>query len=191
VRELLRRRLPPFISIAVLVAFITLAVFRLPDSFVEQLENSQTLSLSQRGWAFRLLALFAIVQAVYVGFAVLRSEHVKDARQRDEKVARLSRAQLMTSLSWNAAAIIFLTIIYGLAAFGFSGFRAGFWLFVFVALVQGAWYFRQIGQVARWLDFQPETVARGAAQTWEPEAADYCPPLARGLVVQAPAPPSR
>jgi hypothetical protein len=166
----------------VLVALVTLAVFRLPASFISQLENAGTFSLSQRGWAFRLLALFAILQAVYVAFGVLRPEHVKSARERDPKVAVLTRSALMSGLSWNAAAIIFLTMIYGVAMLGFTGFRAGFWFFVALAVLQAAWYFREIGRVGHWLGFQPETVADSSAASWEPDYTTYSPPLTRGLV---------
>ena len=182
-RELLHRRLPPFAFIAVLTGLATLAVFRLPESFISQLENSGPFSLTERGWAFRLLAAFAILQATYVGYGVLRPEHVKSAREKDPKVARLTRAGLMTGLSWNASAVIFLTIVYGLAMLGFTGFRAGFWFFVALAILQGAWYFREIGQVGRWLGFQPETVSSASTAGWEPDPSTYTPPLTRGLVV--------
>jgi len=182
VRELLHRRLPPFATIAVLAGLVTLAVFRLPESFISQLENSGSFSLTERGWAFRLLAAFAILQAVYVGYGVLRPEHVKSAREKDPKVAKLTRAGLMSGLSWNASAVIFLTIVYGIAMLGFTGFRAGFWFFIALAILQAAWYFREIGQVGRWLGFQPETIADTSGASWEPDPMTYSPPLTRGLV---------
>lgn len=160
-----------------------MAVFRLPESFISQLENSGPFSLTERGWAFRLLALFAILQAIYVGFGVLRPEHVKAAREKDPKMARLTRAGLMTGLSWNANAVIFLTIVYGVAMLGSTGFRSGFWFFVALAVLQGAWYYREIGQVGRWLGFQPETITDASGATWEPDPSTYSPPLTRGLVV--------
>lgn len=181
-RELLNRRLPPFVTIAILAGLATLAVFRLPESFISQLENSGPFSLTERGWAFRLLAAFAILQAVYVAYGVLRPEQVKSAREKDPKVARLTRAGLMSGLSWNAAAGIFLTIVYGLAMLGFTGFRSGFWFFVALAFVQAAWYFREIGRVGRWLGFQPETIADISGASWEPDPVTYSPPLTRGLV---------
>jgi hypothetical protein len=168
---------------------VTIAVFRLPDSLIEQIENTSPLSLSQRGWAFRLLAFFAVVQAAYVGLAVFRPEKVKEARESDPKVARLTRPRLMSSMSRTAATIVFLTMAYGLASLWFTGFRAGFWFFVALALLQGFWYFREIGRIARWLDFQPETALQATGRMWA-EPDHYCPPLARGLspIVEAPAP---
>jgi hypothetical protein len=181
VRELLRRRFPPFLVAGVLLGLVTLAVFRLPESFIAQLENGGPFNLTQRGWVFRLLAAFAILQATYVGFGVLRSEHVKKAREKDPKMAALSRTQLMSGLSWNAAAIIVLTAIYGVAMLGFTGERAGFWFFFALGVVQGAWYYREIGQIGRWLGFQPETVERSSGDSWEPDPSTYSPPLTRGL----------
>jgi len=168
---------------AVVVALITIAVFRLPDSLIEQLENSELLSLSARGWAFRLLCLFSVAQAVYVGLIVFRIDRVKKAREDDPKVKSMSKPRFMTSLARNAATISLLTIAYGLAAVGFTGFRAGFWFFFALALLQGVWYFRELGQIARWLDFQPETSIQASGGTWEP-GPGYCPPLARGLSPQ-------
>ena len=165
---------------AALVAFITLAVFRLPTSFIEQLENSQLLTLSERGWAFRLLALFAVAQAVYVGLGVFRIDRAKEARENDPRINRLTPPEFVSSLARTAATIILLTMVYGLAALGFTGFRAGFWFFVALAHLQGLWYFREVGQIAKWLDFQPDTSIQSTGGTWEP-GADYCPPLARGL----------
>lgn len=168
--------------VLVLTFVVALAVFRLPDSFVAQLENSQAFSISQRGWAFRLLAFAAVAQAIYVGFAVFRPERVKHARETDRRVIKLTRERLMRSLARNAAGAIVLTLIYGLAAFAVTGFRAGFWLFMFVVVVQGAWYFRQTGEIARWLAFQPETVEQQPSSAlWVAAPADYCPPIARGL----------
>ena len=178
--ELSPRRRTPFMVVAIVVVIVTLAIFRLPESLVTQIENSGTFSLSQRGWAFRLLAFFAIAQAFYVGFAVLRPEHVKTQRDTNPRVGALTRAALLTSLARTAAGAIVLTLIYGIAAFSATGFRAGFWLFVGLAVAQGAWYFRETGQIGRWLAFQPET--RAAAVTeWIAAPADYCPPIARGL----------
>lgn len=181
-RDLLRHRRIPFVVVLVLTFVISIAVFRLPDSFVVQLENSQTFSISQRGWAFRLLAFAALAQAFYVGFAIFRPERVKHARETDRRVIRLTRERLMRSLARNAAGAIVLTLIYGLAAFAVTGFRAGFWLFVFVVVVQAAWYYRQTGEIGRWLAFQPETADQQVASAiWIAAPPDYCPPIARAL----------
>jgi len=170
---------------------VTLAIFRLPESFVVQIENSTPLSLSERGWAFRLLAFFAIVQAFYVGWSVLRAERVKRARETEPRVSRLSRLALVRSLARSSAGAMFLTSIYGLAAFSATGFRSGFWLFAAVAVAQGAWYYRQTGEIARWLGFQPETVSPGRVSgAWVAAPPDYSPPIARGLQPSEVQPPS-
>ena len=49
------------------------ALNRLPASFF--------VSVAYDCWAFRLLAFFALVQALYMGYSVLRTERVKLARQ--------------------------------------------------------------------------------------------------------------
>src|SRR5687767_3751696 len=128
--ELTRERRTPFVAVGVLIALVTIAIFRLPESFVAQIENSGTFSLTERGWAFRLLALAAIAQAAYVGFVLLRPERVKKARETEEKIAALSRAGLVRSLARTAAGAVLLTLVYGIAAFAASGFRSGFWFFV-------------------------------------------------------------
>ena len=180
--ELTRERRTPFVVVGVLIALVTLAIFRLPESFVAQIQNSGTFSLTERGWAFRLLALFALAQAAYVGFVLLRPERVKKARETEEKIAALSRAGLVRSLARTAAGAVLLTMIYGIAAFAASGFRSGFWFFVALCFVQGAWYYRETGQVAKWLNFQPETaVASAYGVPWVAAPPDYCPPIARAL----------
>lgn len=180
--ELASERRSSFAIAAGVLAVITLAIFRLPDSLVTQIENSGFLSLSGRGWAFRLLAFFALIQALYMGYSVLRAERVKRAREKDPRVARLSRRELVRSLARSAAGAIYLTVIYGIAAFSATGFRAGFWLFVGVALAQGAWYYRQTGEIAKWLTFQPESAdGSGSGGPWVAAPSDYCPPIARDL----------
>lgn len=179
---LARERRTPFIAVLVLVALVTLAIFRLPDSFVVQIQNSGPFSLSERGWAFRLLAFFALTQASYVGFAVLRSERVKAAREKDPKIAQKSRGELVRSVARIGAGAVVLTSIYGLAAFATTGFRAGFWFFVGLCLVQSAWYYRQTGEIAGWLSFQPEPEMSRGRGIWVEAASDYCPPIARALL---------
>ena len=172
----------PFAVAAAAVAIISIAIIRLPDSFVSSLENNRPLTTPQAGWAYRLLAFAAIAQAIYGGFVVFRIEHVKRARERDEKVAAMLHEDVVRSLSRNAAGAVFLTLIYGIASFGITGQRGGYWLFPVICVLQGAWYFREIGAVARWLTFQPAVETDVALAVWEREGPDYCPPLARGLV---------
>jgi fatty acid desaturase len=53
-------------------------------------------------------------------------------------------ALLIVSVAWTTAGIASLTLVYGVAAFALTGLRGGFWLFVVVELLQGAWYFRHV-----------------------------------------------
>ncbi len=182
VQELYDRRRPPFIATAAVLAILSIAVARLPDSFVNLLERNRILDTSAAGWAYRLLAFFAIVQALYGGFYVLRIDQVKRARADDPKVARMTRVQVVRSLARTATGMVVLTFVYGLAAFGVTGERGGFWLFPVLCLLQGAWYFREIGTVARWLGFQPDTAVEVTPEAvWKREPADYVPPIARSL----------
>lgn len=183
VQELNERRWTPFVAAAAIVAVVSVAMARLPDSLVNTIERNRFLeSSSSAGWAYRLLAFFAIVQALYGGFFVLSIDHVKKARVEDPKVAAMTRARVVTVLSRNAAGMVFLTLVYGLAAFGVTGQLGGFWLFPLLCLFQGAWYFREIGAVIRWLGFQPDTALEVTPDAvWERELSDYTPPIARSL----------
>ena len=109
--ELASRRRAPFAFAAAALGVVTLAIFRLPESLVTQIENAGLLSLSGRGWAFRLLAFFAVMQALYVGYSVLRTERVKRARESDPRVARMTRHRIMRSLVRSAVGAVFLTMI--------------------------------------------------------------------------------
>lgn len=176
------RRLRPFLIVAAIGLVVSVAVARLPDSLVSLLERETPFSSAQLGWAYRLLAVAAVAQALYGGFVLLRPDHVEAARRKDPKVAALPRARLVGVVARTAAAMVLFTFAYGLAAFLVGGQRGGFWLFPVIAVAQGAWYYRQVGQVAKWAGFQPETPdtepGRGA---WRREPPDYCPPLARAL----------
>ena len=184
VENLYERRRPAFIVSAAAIAIVSVAIARLPQSLVNTLERNRFLEGPSVGWAYRLLAFFAIVQALYGGFFVLRVDHVKKSRQEDPKVAVMTRAEIVTSLARNAAGMIFLTFFYGLAAFGVTGQRGGFWLFPFLCVLQGTWYFREIGSVARWLGFQPDTATEEIPEAiWKREPPDYTPPIARSLSV--------
>lgn len=182
VAELYGRRRFPFAVAAAVVTIASVAIARLPESFVNSIERSRPLTTPQAGWAYRLLAFAAIAQALYGGFVVFRIEHVKRARDRYAKVAVMTHERLITSLSRNAAGMVLLTLIYGTASFAVTGERGGFWLFPVICLLQGAWYFREVGGVARWLAFQPEADTGVVPAVWEREPPDYCPPLARALV---------
>lgn len=131
---------------------------------------------------YRLVALAAIAQLLYGGFAIFRVERVQAARERDESFARMPRERVVSSLSRNAAGMVVLTLIYGLATVAVSGLRGGFWLFPLLALAQSAWYYRELGQIARWKAFQPEPQQADKERgRWIPHDPDYVPPLTRGL----------
>lgn len=186
-QDLLSRRLRPFLVVAVITAVVCIAVARLPDSLVELMQRKTPFTLVQIGWAYRLLAVAAVAQALYGGFVLLRADHVEAARRKDAKLASLPRARLVGIVARTAASMLLFTLIYGVAAFVVGGQRGGFWLFPVLVLAQGAWYYRQVGQVARWAGFQPEPVksepGRGA---WKREPPEYTPPLARGLLPVSP-----
>lgn len=189
VQELLGRRTRPFAVVFVAIGVICIAVLRLPESFLALLDRNSPFTSSQTGWAYRLLALAALGQALYGGFVLLRPDHIEQARRKDPKLGNRTRAQLVGIVARTAASMTFFTVLYGLAAFGVSGQRGGFWLFPLLAAAQGAWYYRQVGQIGAWMGFQPEPGSdlqpRGV---WQREPSDYCPPLARGL---QPVPPHR
>ena len=190
VHELYERRRPPFIVAAALLAIVSVAVARLPDSLVNSIERERFLNDASAGWAYRLLAFVAVAQGLFGGFYVFRIDHVKRSRAEDPKVATMTRARVLTSLSRNAAGMVLLTLAYGLAVFGVTGERGGFWLFPFLCVLQALWYFRELGAVARWLGFQPDLGIEHAPEAeWKRAGPDYCPPIARTLVpLEPPAP---
>lgn len=165
---------------AILVV-VCIGVLRLPDSFVAQVERSRPLSSSQAGWAYRLIAAAAIAQAAYGGFFLLRPETIRKARDKDRKIAAMPRERILSLVARNAALMVVLTLVYGIAALAITGERGGFWLFPLIAVAQGAWYYRQAGEIGRWLSFRTVTETPGPRGEWRREPADYCPPLARGL----------
>lgn len=168
--------------VAVITVVVCIAVARLPDSLVELMQRKTPLSLAQVGWAYRLLAFAAVAQALYGGFVLLRPDHVQAARSKDPKLAAAPHARLIGIVARTAASMLLFTLIYGLAAFGVGGQRGGFWLFPVLVVAQGAWYYRQVGEVAKWVGFQPEPVTTEPGRgVWQREPADYCPPLVRGL----------
>ncbi|MEA2433442.1 MAG: hypothetical protein QOG54_899 [Actinomycetota bacterium] len=176
------RRRTPFAVVAAIAAIICVAIIRLPDAFVIQMERNGPFSSSQAGWAYRLLAFAAVGQALYGGFVILRVDRVRRARLEDPKVAALLREDLISTVARTAAAQVFFTVIYGVAAFIVTGQRGGFWLFPLIAVAQAAWYYRQVGVIGHWLGFQPATMeSQTPRSAWEREPPDYCPPIARGL----------
>ena len=182
------QRRPPFAFVLAVLMVLSVAVARLPESLVEQLQRNSPVTGTEAGWVYRLLAAVAVAQVLYGGFRVLRVERVRKAQETDAKVARMSRPRLLGSIARNAAGMIFLTFGYGLAAFLVTGQRGGYWLFALLFLAQAAWYYRQVGDIGRWLGFQPEVVAQPSSAVWIREPDDYCPPLARSLtpVTQSP-----
>jgi hypothetical protein len=171
-REHANRR-APFALAAVALFTVTLIVFVLPESLVELMQREGVLQGSQGGWAYRLLVLVALAQAAYGGFAILRPERLGPPTSQPEDRARVSATVART-----AAGITGLTIVYGIAAFALTGLRGGFWLFVAIALAQGAWYYRAVGIIDTWLELQPELVTPQASG--QPDV--YCPPLARAFI---------
>jgi hypothetical protein len=168
-----------FLAAIVLIVFV--AVARLPETLVSQLERGRPLSEAQAGWVFRLMFVAALLQAAYGGFVVLRPDRVRKAMRTDPKVARMDRPSVAALVARNAAGMIALTVVYGLAAAGITGERGGFWLFALLAVAQGAYYYRESGVIARWLELQPEPAPEVRRGEWNREPPDYCPPLARGL----------
>jgi hypothetical protein len=158
---------------------------RLPETFVEQIRRNRPFGISQSGWIYRLMAFVAFTQAIYVGFVLLRVEKVQTARQRDPKLARMGKPELMSSVARNAVGAALLTLVYGGSSFALTGERAGYWLFATLALLQLAWYFLQCGRIAAWLEFQPEFVVPEGTHdpppTTDTDQHDHIPPLARGV----------
>jgi hypothetical protein len=179
---LLERRRGPFVAVLLAGIVICVAVVYIPDSFLAQIERNRPFTDAQVGWAYRLIAIAAVVQIVYGGFSVFRVERVQAARERDPRVAEMGHPQVISSLSRNAAGMVGLTLIYGLATMAVSGLRGGFWLFPLLALAQGGWYYREIGEIARWKAFQPEPAQQERSiEPWQTYLIDHVPVLARGL----------
>jgi hypothetical protein len=162
----------PFLFAAAVISVVSIAVFRLPEEFITQLRSGRPFSAAQAGWLYRLLALAAVAQAAFVGFSVLRVERVEAAQKKDPKLRALTRAQMARSLARNGALIPLLTIVYGLSATALTGERGGYWLFLLLALLQLAWYFREVGQIERWLYSRPPDVAAAPLSGTEANIAE-------------------
>lgn len=190
VEELANRRRGPFIVTAALFFAVCVVVIAIPDPVLAQLKNNRPLTEAQAGWAYRLLAFFAIGQIVYTGMSVFRIDRVDRLRNTDERFARLSKPEVISSLARNAAALVFFTLVYGIASLLLTAQRGGFWLFPLLAVAQGAWYYREIGQIAQWKAFQPDAVTGISDGSWSTGGPDYCPPIARGLTLPSTSAPS-
>lgn len=172
------RRRGPFILLAAASVAVCIVVVALPGPLLEHLERKGPLTNAQAGWAYRSIALIAALQIAYGGFGVFRVERVATARARDPRTGS-DHAALIASLARTAAAMIALTLVYGLATIAITGLRGGFWLFAMFAVAQGAWYYRELGQIARWEAFQPVPSAPKSA--WSAQVPGHVPALARGM----------
>jgi hypothetical protein len=137
----------PFGVAAAALLIVSVAVFRLPQAFVADLQRDGVLTGDAADVAFVLFGAAALVQAAYGGFVLLRPERIETALAADARPPGAPRADALSSVAWNAAGIASLTLVYGVAAFALTGLRGGLWLFVVLELLQGAWYFRQVGVV--------------------------------------------
>ena len=175
------RRWTPLLVVAAVLAIAYVAMARLPESYVAQLARSRPLGSDEADWAYRLLALAAIAQAIYGGFVLLHTERIHKLRTTDDRVGAMPRTRVLTLVVRTAATLVLLTFVYGIAAFVITGQRGGFWLFAVLTVFQGAWYVRQVNAVARYLDFQPDPEPPKPSGAWKQPPPDYTPPLARGL----------
>lgn len=176
----LERPVIPFLVAAAVWLIATIAVIQLPDSYAARLERQTPLDSSQSGWAYRLLAFAAIVQAFYGGFVLLKVDKVRKAKASDPAIAATPNQDLLRTIGRTAGTMILLTLLYAVAAFYVTGQRGGYWLFLVLAAAQAAWYFRQIGQIAGWMEFSPQVEQkRRPSAPWRREPPDYTPPLAR------------
>lgn len=173
--DLVARRRVPLAVAAVVVAVVSVAVFRLPELFVAQLRRGAPLQGQAASVAFWILLVIAVGQAAYGAFAVLRPERV------DEPSRETPAPRIATAVAWVAAGLVGLTLVYGLAMFFLTGLRAGFWAFVAVMAIQLAWYYRAVGEVLGWLGRQPEPPPE-KRPPWRLDDRDYLPPIARGLM---------
>ena len=182
---LLDRRRKPFAVLGGIIVLVSVIVLALPEPGLVQARRNRAFTSDQAGWAYRLLVLAAIAHAAYAGFAPLRpyraGTRLAAARGNTDDgdlVARLAR-----EAAWMAS----LTLVYGCVALAVTAERGGFWLFVLIAVAQGLWYYRSVGQTAAWLALAPPNGDPGprAAGTSMP-GDDYVPPVARGLLEGSP-----
>lgn len=168
--------------LGIVTGIICLAIARLPESFVTQLQQDRPFNSSQSGWAFRLLVIAAVAQALYGGFFVLRTDRIQRARREDPKMAGVSKPDLVASLARGAAGIAALTLVYGIADLWITGERGGFWTFPLLLVAQAAWYYRLVRDIEKWLVLQPDAFEEMPVDgKWGQGPPDYTPPIARGL----------
>jgi hypothetical protein len=184
--ELSARRRTPFAVCLVVVAVVSLAIFRLPELYVSSLRRNALLQDSQGMWAFRLLLLVAVGQALFGAYRVLRVERLSGSDPHP-RLRPAGRLRLASTIGWTAAAMIAMTLVYGLAAFFTTGLRAGLWAFLAVIVAQTLWYYRLTGDMLRWLDRQPVAPPE-KKPVWQRGDSDYVPPIARGLDRPPPSP---
>ena len=173
-------RLLPFLVSLFVLFIVCLAMARLPEAYASRLQRNSPFTAAQGDWAYRLLALAALAQAFYGGFVLLQIDKVRKTRLEDEKTAAMTAPELIKSLARVAAGMSVLTLVYGIASFYVRGQRGGFWLFPLIAIIQLAWYWRQVGQIAKWLELQPPIeISKAQGAVWTKEPPDYSPPLGR------------
>ena len=142
-------RRAPFLIVAAIGLILTVAVFRLPEEFVANMKRDRPLDLAAAGWVFRLLALAATAQALYVGLSLLRPEKLRAERRADPTPSTVSVERSVRVIARTAAITAGLTLVYGLGAFVLTGERASVWLFLLIFAAQMAWNYRQTGQAAQ------------------------------------------
>ncbi len=174
-------RSKPFLLAAALLVIVCIAVLQLPDIGLVQFERRRELSSAQAGWAYRLLVLAALLQIFFGGWRVLRVERVAEELEDGRSVDRLDDERVVGRLARTSAVMVILTVAYGVAALVLTAERGGFWLFALLAVAQGAWYYREVGVIARWVQGRGET-GRPRAPTWTGAPQDYVPPIARALI---------
>lgn len=128
----------------------------LPGEIFASLRDNRPLSDPNAGWAYRLVVLAAVGQALYVGLYLLRPERVQEARGKDARLGRMTRSELLHSVSRNAAALVGLTLVYGISAVLITGERSGYWPFLVLVLLQSAGFYRRVAGIEHWLAFEPE-----------------------------------
>ena len=187
--DLVARRRVPLAVAALVVALVTVALFRLPELFVSQLRDDAPLQGGAGRTAFWILVVVAIGQAAYAGFRILRPEQLgepepvrlhPDRGKRRRPTIADPYSRIASTVGWVAAGLVTLTLVYGVAMFGLTGLRAGFWVFVAIMSVQLLWYLRLTGDMLRWLNRQQDPPVE-REPPWDRGDADYSPPIARGL----------
>jgi hypothetical protein len=144
-----RRRLPFLWGVGIL-AIVSLAVARLPESFVEGLQDDSPFSLQQSTWIFRFFAAAALIQALYGGFRQFRLDRIRNALETDEAAAAWPSERLVSTIARNAVVASLMPLVYGLVLLGLTGLRGNYWLFALLSLAQLAWYYRLAGELERW-----------------------------------------